>query len=62
MGAAISLVPFFSSDDKQKSFGEIHEPINVITFVGMPYVVCCKLLPDLVKLVDRFKNNATTVA
>ena len=62
VGMTAPDIPFVSSDGKQESFSQIRQPIAIEAFVEAPGTACCRLLPDLVQLSNRFSNDEITVA
>ena len=61
-GSVATDIPFTSMDGRQTTFRKISQPIAILAFTSTPGETCCRLLPELVTLADRFKYAPITVA
>lgn len=61
-GSLATDIPFTSMDGKQTTFKKISQPIAILAFTSTTGATCCRLMPQLVTLADRFKDSPITVA
>jgi hypothetical protein len=62
VGTRAPDIPFISTDGKQTSFKKVSQSIAIVAFTSTPGEACCKLVPELVALAHRFRNEPITVA
>ncbi len=53
---------FISAEGELKSFRKVSQPISIIAFTSPSGEVCCQLIPELVELANRFKDEWISVA
>ncbi len=62
LGTRAPDIPFVSIDGKQTSFKRVSQSIAIVAFTSTPGEACCRLVPELVTLAHRFRNESITVA
>jgi hypothetical protein len=61
IGTIAPDIPFTSIEGKRTSFRKVSQSIAIIGFVSSSDKDCCRLMPELLALARRFRNDPITV-